>query len=80
MRWYKEKDAWDWLLRASLIPELLYSNIMTLVLLGSYAFVGFSLLVRRLRTWGRAGQGLARAGDKLFATLGYSGEWGTRST
>jgi cellulose synthase/poly-beta-1,6-N-acetylglucosamine synthase-like glycosyltransferase len=79
MRWYAEKDAWDWLLRVSLVPELLFSSIMTLVLLGSYAFMGFSAASRTL-----AGQGgiMARAaamGTALFAKLGYSGAWGTRA-
>jgi cellulose synthase/poly-beta-1,6-N-acetylglucosamine synthase-like glycosyltransferase len=79
MRWYKEKDAWDWLLRASLIPELLFSNIMTLVLLGSYAYVGFNALARRLSTGGRVGRGLVWVVNEGFRIAGYSGRWGTRS-
>lgn len=79
MRWYREKDAWDWLLRASLIPELLYSNIMTLVLLGSYAFVCFDRLARYSMNWGSVGAGITRAVYAAFRAIGYSGHWGTRS-
>lgn len=79
MRWYREKDWLDWALRISLVPELLFSSIMTVVLLGSYAFIGYSLLSRTLM---RQGGVLARAaawGTALFAKLGYSGRWGTRT-
>jgi cellulose synthase/poly-beta-1,6-N-acetylglucosamine synthase-like glycosyltransferase len=78
MRWYAEKDAWDWLLRASLIPELLYSNIMTVVLIGSYLFLGFTWVAKRLHN-GRAPAKVAAAVARGFKRLGYSGEWGTRA-
>lgn len=81
MRWYPEKDAWDWLLRVSIVPELLFSSIMTLVLLGSYAFIGFSVATRTLAEAGQGGI-MARAVAMvaaLFAKLGYSGAWGTRT-
>ncbi len=79
MRWYKEKDAWDWLLRVSIVPELLFSSIMTVVLLGSYAYMGFALLARGLGRLGSVGVGIAKLGITLFAKLGYSGGWGTRA-
>lgn len=79
MRWYEEKDWLDWLLRLSLVPELLFSSMLTLVLLGSYAFIGFSglarILVRQGGVWARTAALIAT----LFAKLGYSGVWGTRS-
>lgn len=78
MRWYPERDKWDWLLRASLLPEMLYANIMTIVLLGSYAFLLFCVVARRLHALGGAWAGLARAGERAWAGLGYSGKWGTR--
>lgn len=78
MRWYKEKDGWDWALRLTLIPELLFSSIMTLVLLGSYLFLGFTALARVLSRQGRLGERVVRAGSRLFAKLGYSSKWGTR--
>ena len=80
MRWYKEKDAWDWLLRASVVPELLYSNIMTLVLLGSYAFVGFAWLARHSAAWGSGWDRVVKVVYEGFRILGYSGQWGTRGS
>lgn len=79
MRWYKERDAWDWVLRLLLIPELLYSNIMTVVLLGSYAYSLCALLLRPMRRWGGVWITLVNVTDSAFAKIGYSGAWGTRS-
>ncbi len=79
MRWYPEKDRWDWALRISLVPELIFSSIMTLVLLGSYAFIGFSVLSRTLMRQGGVLARIAAWGTILFAKLGYSGRWGTRT-
>jgi len=79
MRWYKEKDVWDWLLRISILPELLFSSIMTVVLLGSYSYMGFVWVARGLGRLGRVGARTAKLGITLFAKLGYSGGWGTRA-
>lgn len=79
MRWYPQKDGWDWLLRVSLVPELLFSSIMTVVLLGSYAFVLFSAAARALARQGGIMATAAAGGFKLFAKIGYSGVWGTRA-
>jgi cellulose synthase/poly-beta-1,6-N-acetylglucosamine synthase-like glycosyltransferase len=79
MRWYKERDIWDWLLRLALIPELLYSNIMTVVLLGSYAYIAFTRLAKYLVRLGAVGKRLASLGYEAFRWIGYSGQWGTRS-
>jgi hypothetical protein len=77
MRWYAERDRYDWALRLLFVPELLYSNFLTLALLGSYIFLGFNTAARLLTEsgWGRTGDVL-RAG---FKALGYSGGWGTRN-
>src|SRR3989344_3524029 len=80
MRWYKEKDAWDWLLRASVVLELLSSNIMTLVLLGSYAFIGFTWLARHSAAWGSGWDRVAKVVYEGFRIVGYSGQWGTRGS
>jgi cellulose synthase/poly-beta-1,6-N-acetylglucosamine synthase-like glycosyltransferase len=79
MRWYPEKDAWDWLLRVSLVPELLFSGIMTLVLLGSYAFIIFSGVTRTLAGQGGMASRAVALVTALFAKLGYSEAWGTRT-
>ncbi len=79
MRWYPEKDAWDWLLRVSLVPELVFSSIMTLVVLGSYSFMLFSAASRTLARRGSVAARAAALGTSLFAKIGYSDGWGTRS-
>ncbi len=79
MHWYKEKDAWDWVLRISIVPELLFSSIMTVVLLGSYAYMGFAYVARGLGRLGGVGAGAAKLGITMFAKIGYSGGWGTRA-
>ena len=79
MRWYREKDAWDWALRISIVPELLFSSIMTVVLLGSYSYMGFAYVARGLRKMGGVGARVAKLGITLFAKIGYSGGWGTRA-
>lgn len=80
MRRYEEKDIYDWLLRLSLLPEFIYGSLTTVVLLGSYTFLGFNILRHHIleksgiiTTW------LGRVGAKLFRFVGYTERhWGTR--
>lgn len=79
LRLYKEKDWKDWLLRLSLVPELLYSYIMTLALVGSYLFFFFALLKRTVtKRSTRTTQYLIGLGSKAFGAVGYTEGWGTR--
>ena len=77
---YREKDAYDWMIRISIIPEFIYANILTLILVGSYFFLffntlkgnvtnGSSLIVRQL----------AGTGKNMFRACGYTESWGTRT-
>ena len=80
MRLYREKDAFDWLIRGTLILEFVYSNVMTLVLIGSYLFFGFNLLARSVSdTSNRVVQSIISAGRRLFLDFGYTEGWGTRA-
>ena len=78
MRLYKEKDARDWIIRISMVPEFIYTNILTLVVVGSYFFLTFNVLTRRLR---RSGNVVARRcvaiGAVVFSFCGYMESWGT---
>lgn len=80
MQTYREKDRFDWFLRASIVPEFLYSYLMTLVLLGSYAFFTFNLLKAALvRRGGTIGRLLASRLGRIFEWIGYTeSRWGTR--
>lgn len=73
MRFYKEKDWRDWALRVSIIPEFLYSYIMTVALVGSYLFFLFTIFKHTFQ--GR----LAELGTKAFRACGYTEGWGTRA-
>jgi cellulose synthase/poly-beta-1,6-N-acetylglucosamine synthase-like glycosyltransferase len=80
MRVYREKDAYDWMLRASAVPEFLYTNVLTLVLVGSYLFLFFKILTRRTAKAGSVlGRHVVRAGESVFYACGYTESWGTRS-
>ncbi len=80
MRFYKEKDIYDWLIRISLVPEFIYSNILTLVLVGSYFFLFFNILTRGVkRHGGFIARSLESLGRKAFRIFGYTKGWGTRS-
>ncbi len=78
MHLYKEKDRYDWLLKLSILPEFIYSNILTLVFIGSYLFLLFTAvahaLVRRHAAAGRLIRPLARA----FSACGYTKNWASR--
>jgi len=79
MRFYPERDRVDWLIRASIIPEFLYANLLTLILLGAYLFFIFTAIAARLTRAPVAvewGVGKMRS---IFGFLGYTERWGTRS-
>ncbi len=78
MRLYEERDWKDWAIRLLLIPEFLYANLMTLVLLGSYVFFVFTLLRKRFLLENSQEMGLFRVGAKVFKKLGFTEKWGTR--
>lgn len=75
---YDEVDFKDVLLKLSVIPELIYSNILSFILLGSYLFVIYNsffkprhrevLIIDKPYLWGLS----------LFQKAGFSGTWGTK--
>ena len=80
MKLYRERDVYDWIIRVSVIPEFVYANILTLVLVGSYCFLFFNTLARSAKKRGRVGvHGLVSSSRELFRACGYTKSWGTRS-
>lgn len=81
MRSYREKDMLDVFIRATLVPEFIYSYVMTLALIGSYLFFTFNTLKNALAGRGGAlAAGFARIGDRFFRACGYMEKrWGTRA-
>ena len=80
MRAYEESDVLDWLIRASLVPEFIYSYAMTFALIGSYCFLSFNILERALaKRGGLLATIFASVGGGFFRAFGYTErKWGTR--
>ena len=77
---YKERDAYDWLIRMSIVPEFIYANILTLVLVGSYFFLFFNTLTERIRRRGSiVAQQIIGVTEVVFRACGYTEGWGTRT-
>ncbi len=78
LRFYREKDNWDWVIRLTLVPEFIYANVLALVLMGSYLFYVFQFISRPFR-----GSIMSKIKNKIeigFSYLGYTKGWGTRQT
>jgi len=72
MRFYDERDAVDWIIRLVILPEFLYANFLSLVLIAAY----LALIVQK---------GIAKMPKStvtthlllLLSKLGYTQSWGT---
>ncbi len=75
---YPKRDSLDWVLRTTIIPELIYCNILTAILFGSYLFFIYNIalrgLVKRIKFFFKP----YNAGLTAFSKIGYSSTWGTR--
>lgn len=76
---YPERDKFDWIIKLSILPEFIYSNILTLILLGSYIYFVFNSASKRLVKVSPKLKKFQTAGLNVFQKLGYSMAWGTRS-
>jgi hypothetical protein len=80
LRFYKEKDNWDYVIRLTIIPEFIYANVLALVLIGSYLFYLFQVISR---PFGKRSNIMLKIKNKIekgFSYLGYTKGWGTRQT
>jgi len=71
---YKDADWKDHALRLTMVPEMIYSNLISMVLLGSYLFYGFNILFEKGKRFGR----FYKVGARVFSKFGYLLTWGTR--
>lgn len=75
---YPDRDRKDWAIKLSIIPEFVYSNLLSLILFGSYLFFTYTVLsriiVKRLPVLQRANE----TGLKAFQRIGYTNVWGTK--
>ncbi|MCA9391749.1 glycosyltransferase family 2 protein [candidate division WWE3 bacterium] len=75
--YYRQRDIIDVLIRLLIIPEFVYANILSLVLLGSYFYFVF-LGVNRYLQRNKIGSTIAQHIDRVFHSMGFSQTWGTR--
>lgn len=78
MRFYVEKDWKDWLIRIALIPEFIYANVLSVILLGSYIFYIFQMVFVLLGGENQTSGKIKTMVEKIFSFAGYSNDWGTR--
>ena len=80
MRLYKGKDVYDWMIRLSAVPEFLYSNILSLVLVGAYLFLFFNTLTSKAaKSSTFVARSVVALGNNFFRACGYTRSWGTRT-
>ncbi len=77
---YSQKDRVDWIIKLSLIPEFIYSNFLTLVLLGTYLFFVYNKLLGTLSRKVNFILKIYKVGLVFFGKAGYSLSWGTRQS
>ncbi len=71
---YADADLGDWILRLTLIPETVYSMILSIVMLGSYVFFLYTTVIPPVMT------NVYKKGLKTFGLMGYTASWGTRTS
>jgi cellulose synthase/poly-beta-1,6-N-acetylglucosamine synthase-like glycosyltransferase len=72
------RDGFDWILKLSIIPEFIYSNILSFVLIGSYLFFIYNSIGKSFIARVRGIALLYSFGLVLFNRIGYSSTWGTK--
>ena len=78
LRFFKDGDWVDLMLRFLIIPEFIYVNLLTLVLLGAYAYYLFNQYVKRVLKFVPFHNIISNRVDLFFHSIGYSDTWGTR--
>lgn len=75
---FTNRDWKDWLIKASIILEFFYSNVLTLILLGSYLFLVYNYLAKKLFLKNNYGIMVYEWGLSIFKKIGFSLSWGTK--
>ena len=77
---YPQRDKRDIALKLTILPELIYSNVLSLILIGSYLFFLYqSLPTKLLRRFGLMHR-TYRGGLSGFNKFGFSTTWGTKKS
>jgi cellulose synthase/poly-beta-1,6-N-acetylglucosamine synthase-like glycosyltransferase len=73
-----QRDLKDIIIRCLVLPELLYSSLLSMVLMGSYLFFVYNMFISRIVSKFMALTEVYLWGLATFEKLGYSSRWGTR--
>lgn len=77
---YPQRDKQDIALKLSILPELIYSNVLSLILVGSYLFFLYkSIPTKLLRKVGLMNK-TYHGGLAGFNKFGFSSTWGTKKS
>lgn len=79
MKRYEERDWKDWLIRLTLVPEFIYANVMSLILMGSYLFFLFNASLKNTSTETMNKNAVISTLKTLFRKLGFTVSWGTKN-
>lgn len=75
LTYYRDGDRIDTIIRCSIIPELIYSLLLTLVQIGAYIFSFYMYITRDILHIPREKRFVF---DNAFRKIGFSATWGTR--
>lgn len=79
MRFYDDRDREDWWIRMSVVPEFIYANLLTLVLVGAYAYSAFDWVSKNIPIKNRTKMRIENSVRYVFKSIGYENTWGTRT-
>lgn len=78
LKTYSERDLKDVLIRLAIIPEFIYANILSLVVMGSYLFFIYNATLKKLLMLREQTHIIDAYIAKSFNSIGYSQRWGTK--
>lgn len=77
---YPSRDRKDTIIKLTILPELIYSNMLSLVLVGSYLFFVYKKLAKLIESKLPFLSQPYRWGLHVFNKAGFSTTWGTRQS
>lgn len=79
MRLEPGRDYKDWIIRILLVPEFVYANALSLILIGSYLFFAFNKLSQKFSLKNNRSPIFINWIKTGFGKLGFTETWGTKT-
>lgn len=76
---YEDSDKKDWAMKLTVLPELIYSNLLSLILLGSYLFIVYNKIFKPIANKISLFNAPYNWGLAAFNKAGFSTKWGTKN-